>query len=210
VQQPQRQNEGTKDMTDQYPPPGGQPPYQQYGPPPGWQPQPPRKRKHTLRNVLLGIGGAFVLIIVIAAVAGGGNNTSASSNPNTPSAPVVDNSPVPVTTTTPPPAPQYTAGEQQALDAAEGYLSDGQGFSKAGLISQLHSLDGNGFSRHLAEFAVSHVHVNWRDQAVIAAKGYMSDGEGFSYEGLVQQLDSPDGSQFTQAQAEYAAKKVGL
>ncbi len=180
--------------------PGGTPPYQPY--------RPPQKKRHILRNAVLSVLGVIVLLVVIAVATGGGGNEKA------PSAPVVENSPVPVTTITPqpttPPAPQYTTAEQQAIDAAEGYLSDGQGFSKAGLIGQLHSPDGNGFSLHLAEFAVDHVQVSWRHQAVIAAKGYMSDGEGFSYDGLVQQLDSPYGSQFTLAQAEYAAKAVGL
>ena len=77
-------------------------------------------------------------------------------------------------------------------------------------ISQLSSSYGNGFSTSLATYAVDHVTVNWWHQAVIAAKGYMTDGEGFSYQGLVDQLDSPYGSQFTVAQAEYAARKVGL
>jgi Host cell surface-exposed lipoprotein len=107
-------------------------------------------------------------------------------------------------------APSYTEAEQQAITAAQGYLSDGEGFSRAGLISQLSSPDGSGFSAKLATFAADHVTVNWWHQAVISAKGYMSDGEGFSYSGLVDQLDSPDGSQFTYAQAAYAARHVGL
>jgi hypothetical protein len=42
------------------------------------------------------------------------------------------------------------------------------------------------------------------------AKGYMSDGQGFSRQGLIQQMTSADGDQFTEAQAEYAADAVGL
>lgn len=110
----------------------------------------------------------------------------------------------------PPAAPVYTASQQQAVDAAEGYLSDGEGFSRAGLIQQLDSPDGNGFSRHLATFAVDHVQVSWRHQAALAAEGYVSDGEGFSYSGLVQQLESPYGNQFTYSQAVYGAKAAGL
>lgn len=111
-----------------------------------------------------------------------------------------------------PAPPQFTAAQAQALDSALGYLTDGQGFSKAGLISQLHSPYGNGYSMRLARWAVdrlSSAHL-WRQQAVISAKGYMADGQGFSYSSLVQQLDSPYGSQFTYAQAEYAARKAGL
>jgi Host cell surface-exposed lipoprotein len=106
--------------------------------------------------------------------------------------------------------PAYTAAQQQAIDAAENYLTDGQGFSRKGLIQQLHSPDGNGFSRHLAVFAVDHVKVSWDRQAAIAAKAYVSDGQGFSYSGLVQQLESPYGNDFTYAQAVYGAKKAGL
>ena len=47
-------------------------------------------------------------------------------------------------------------------------------------------------------------------QAVIAAKSYMSDGQGFSRAGLIAQLDSPYGGQFTVAQATYAAGQAGL
>ncbi len=114
------------------------------------------------------------------------------------------------TSSAPPAAPHYSAAQEQAIIAAQGYLSDGQGFSRKGLIQQLSSPDGSGFSQHLADFAVDHVRVSWRHQAAIAAKGYVSDGEGFSYAGLVQQLESPYGSDFTQSQAVYGAKAAGL
>jgi hypothetical protein len=103
-----------------------------------------------------------------------------------------------------------TASQQQALDAAQGYLSDGQGFSRAGLISQLTSKYGNGFSTTDATWAVDHSGANWDAQAVTSAKNYMSDGQGFSRSSLIDQLTSPYGSQFTYAQAEYAANQVGL
>jgi hypothetical protein len=109
-----------------------------------------------------------------------------------------------------PAAPQYSISQQQAIDSAESYLSEGQGFSKAGLYQQLHSQYGEGFSARLARFAVNHVRVSWKHQAVLSARGYMQSEPGWSYSGLVQQLDSPDGEQFTAAQAEYAAKAVGL
>jgi len=41
--------------------------------------------------------------------------------------------------------------------------------------------------------------VNWNAQAVKAAKGYIAM-EAFSCSDLIQQLDSPDGDQFTVAQ----------
>jgi hypothetical protein len=103
-----------------------------------------------------------------------------------------------------------TASQQQALDAAQNYLSDGQGFSRAGLIQQLTSQYGNGFSQADATWAVDNSGADWDAQAVISAKNYMSDGQGFSRDSLIAQLDSPYGSQFTYAQAVYAAGQVGL
>lgn len=110
----------------------------------------------------------------------------------------------------PPAAPQYTTAQKQAIDSAESYLNMGSGFSKAGLYHQLHSQYGAGFSAQLAHFAVNHIKVNWFHQAVLSARSYMKTEPGWSYSGLVQQLDSPYGGQFTVAQAEHAARKVGL
>jgi Host cell surface-exposed lipoprotein len=109
------------------------------------------------------------------------------------------------------PPPQYTESQQQAIDAADNYLSDEPGWSQAGLIAQLSSPYGNGFSVADATVAVdSLTSVNWNQQAVIKAQDYMTDEPGWSACGLVQQLDSPYGSQFTQAEAEYAVQQVGL
>ncbi|HEX6450323.1 MAG TPA: hypothetical protein VF060_12785 [Trebonia sp.] len=63
-----------------------QQPYQPYGPPQqGGQPphnpyqqQPPRKKRHRVRNTFLGIGGGVVAIIAIAAIAGSGSHGSTS------------------------------------------------------------------------------------------------------------------------------------
>jgi PASTA domain/Host cell surface-exposed lipoprotein len=109
-----------------------------------------------------------------------------------------------------PPVPAMTASQAQAVISAKGYLSDGQGFSYQGLINQLDSPDGDGFSAADATFAVNSLNVDFNAQAVLAAKGYISDGQGFSHNGLVEQLSSPDGDSFTLAQAEYATAQVGL
>jgi Host cell surface-exposed lipoprotein len=97
-----------------------------------------------------------------------------------------------------------TGSQQQAVDAAQGYLSDGQGFSKQGLLSQLTSSFGDGFSKSDAEFAVRYLNPNWDAQAVDSAEGYLSGGHGFSEQGLLQQLTSSAGEGFTEPQAEYA------
>jgi hypothetical protein len=51
--------------------------------------------------------------------------------------------------------------------------------------------------------------VNWNQEALGAAKEYLNT-EHFSRAGLIQQLASPYGSKFTQAQAVYAVNHVGL
>jgi hypothetical protein len=106
--------------------------------------------------------------------------------------------------------PAGTVSELEALTAAENYLSDGQGFSRQGLIDQLDSSFGNSFSVADATWGVDHSDANWDAQAVDCAKGYMSDGQGFSRQGLIQQMTSAYGNKFTEAQAEYAATAVGL
>lgn len=151
-----------------------------------------------------------MLIVIIAnAVSGGNNNSPASSSTSQPAA-ATNPAPSSSLASPSPAAPQYTVAQQQAIDAAQSYLSEGQGFSYAGLIQQLDSPDGNGFTTADATVAVNSLTVNWNQQAVEAAKGYMQTEPGWSACSLVQQLDSPDGSQFTQAQAEYAVGQVGL
>jgi hypothetical protein len=103
-----------------------------------------------------------------------------------------------------------TASQQQALDSAQSYLSDGTGFSRAGLIGQLSSPYGEKFSVADATWAVDHSGADWDAQAVLSAKSYMSDGSGFSRAGLIDQLTSQYGEKFTLAQATYAANQVGL
>jgi hypothetical protein len=101
-----------------------------------------------------------------------------------------------------------TGSQQQAVDAAESYLSEGQGFSDQGLLQQLTSSAGNGFSESDAEFAINDLNPNWDAQAIDAGNGYLSEGEGFSEQGLLQQLTSSAGDGFTEAQAEYAINSL--
>ena len=65
------------------------------------------------------------------------------------------------------------------------------------------------FSVADATWAVAHSGADWNAQAVMSAKGYMKLG-GFSRAGLIDQLTSPYGEQFTLAQATYAVNQVGL
>ena len=97
---------------------------------------------------------------------------------------------------------------EQALESAQSYLDMG-GFSRAGLIKQLSSQYGDGFSLVLATWAVDHSHANWNQQAVESARRYLQMG-GFSRDGLIEQLTSSYGDGFTYEQAVYAVNKVGL
>jgi hypothetical protein len=188
---------------------------------------PAPKKRHIVRNLAIGATGILAVIIVLAATLG----SSPSGKPAPYHTPNVS---IPAQATTAPEqvftdstggkcvasqvvnnycpgdAPQYTPAQQQAIEAAQNYLSMGTGFSQAGLLQQLTSSYGNGFSQADAQFAIAHVSVDWNQQAAIAARGYMNLGTGFSYQGLVDQLDSPYGGQFTLAQAQYGAQSVGL
>ena len=187
--------------------PGGTPPN-----------QPPQKKRHILRAVVLSVLGIVALIVVIAVATGGG------SKPGTPAAvSVTDPNGMTCTTTTvqlngycpgdspattpaatTPAAPQYTVSQQSAIQDAESYLQAEPGFSKLGLIGQL---EFDKFSYADARFAVSHITVSWYAQAAADARNYMQDEGGFSYGSLVQQLEF---DKFTPAQAQYGAKAAGL
>ena len=82
-----------------------------------------------------------------------------------------------------------------------------QAFSRVGLIKQLSSKWGEGYSKANATWAVNHVKVNWDEQAYKAAKQYL-DSSPFSRSGLIQQLASSAGEGFTHAQAVYGANKA--
>jgi hypothetical protein len=101
-----------------------------------------------------------------------------------------------------------TKSQEQAVGSAQDYL-EFSGFSKAGLIDQLSSKAGDGFTKADATFAVNHITVNWNEQAVRSAKDYLSFSH-FSRAGLIEQLSSKAGDGYTKAQATYAAGHVGL
>jgi hypothetical protein len=101
-----------------------------------------------------------------------------------------------------------TAGQKNALESAQQYLSI-SAFSRNGLIQQLSSAAGDGYSLADATYAGDHVGANWDAEAAQAAKQYLSISS-FSYNGLVQQLSSSAGDGYTLAQAEYGAHAAGL
>lgn len=103
-----------------------------------------------------------------------------------------------------------TAAQQQAVTAAQNYLDLGSGFSYTSLLKQLTSQYGSGFGQADATFAISYLHPDWDAQAVMAAKGYIQLGTGFSRASLIDQLTSQYGNGFTYSQAVHGADAVGL
>lgn len=106
------------------------------------------------------------------------------------------------------PKAELSAGRKNAIRSARSYL-DLSGFSRAGLIQQLTSKAGEGFSRADATYAADHVGADWNAEAVESAKAYL-DLSGFSRAGLIAQLTSKAGDRYTKDQAEHAADEVGL
>jgi hypothetical protein len=110
---------------------------------------------------------------------------------------------------TAPPAPVETPGQANARRSAQQYLSLGNGFSRAGLIQQLSSSAGEGFSLEDATYGVDATHTDWNAQACLSAKAYLKL-EPFSHAGLVEQLSSDAGDQYTPDEAEYGVTCAGL
>lgn len=105
-----------------------------------------------------------------------------------------------------------TLSQQNAYSQAKNYL-DFMPFSRAGLIGQLTSEYGGQFPPADAEFAVARLEaeggVDWNAEAVEAAQSYQKFSP-MSRQGLIDQLTSEYGSQFTLDQATYAVNTLGL
>ena len=159
---------------------------------------------------------ALILLVLLAAcgstrpAAGPASATAQAPASSAPAAPATPQALPASTTAAAPAAPVMPAAEQQAVTAAQGYLNLGSGFSAESLLKQLTSSYGDGFAQSDAQFAINYLQPDWDAQAVLAAKGYLSLDTGFSRSSLIQQLTSSYGDGFTEAQAEYAASKVGL
>jgi hypothetical protein len=100
-----------------------------------------------------------------------------------------------------------TGPQRNAVKSAESYLKIG-GFSRDGLIEQLSSSSGSGYSLSDATYAVDSLNVNWNQEAVESANSYLRVS-GFSCQGLIDQLSSKSGSKFTISQATYGAQQAG-
>ena len=98
----------------------------------------------TFAPKVVGAVGGQLLTVAAAAPA----SSAPAAAPTTPAAAAPTQAP------TTPAAPAMTASQQQAVDAAQSYLSMGQGFSQYSLTQQLTSSYGSGFSQADAQFAI--------------------------------------------------------
>lgn len=105
-----------------------------------------------------------------------------------------------------------TLSQQNAYRQSKNYL-DNLPFSRAGLLGQLTSEYGGQFSAEDAEFGVARIEaeggVDWFAEAVEAAQQYQ-ESIPMSRQGLIDQLTSQYGSQFTVEQATHAVDTLGL
>jgi hypothetical protein len=169
-----------------------------------------KKKRYWIPGVLV------ALLIVGSAVGSGGGSTDKKDEPvasatsdqssDATDADVKTEKPKPTKTTKE--APKLTSGQENALAAAENYLSIAA-FSRNGLIRQSSSDAADGYSKADATYAADHVKVNYKEQAAKAAKNYLEISP-FSRSGMIQQLTSDAGDGYTREQAEYGADKAGL
>lgn len=100
-----------------------------------------------------------------------------------------------------------TAPQKNAVRSAQQYLSM-MGFSRDGLIQQLSSDAGEGYSVSDATAAVDSLSVDWNENAEKSARQYL-DMSGFSCKGLIEQLSSSAGEKYSVDQATYGASQAG-
>jgi len=100
-----------------------------------------------------------------------------------------------------------TAPQNNAVRSAEQYLRM-TGFSRDGLIQQLSSDAGEGYSVSDATAAVDSLSVDWNENAAKSARQYLSMS-GFSCKGLIEQLSSSAGEKYTVDQATFGARQAG-
>lgn len=156
------------------------------------------------------------LVLVVFVLLGGfiwfmaSNGGSEPATFAAPSQSEVSRSPVatPALTDAPMQTPGLTVAQSNAVRSAKQYLGI-QGFSRAGLIHQLSSNVGDGYTVADATVAVDSLNIDWNKQAARSAQQYLSI-QGFSCRGLIQQLSSPVGDGYTVSQATYGAQQAGL
>ena len=104
-------------------------------------------------------------------------------------------------------AQSLTGPQKNAVRSANNYLNM-TGFSRDGLIDQLSSPYGDGYSVADATAAVDSLSADWNRHAVRSARNYLSM-MGFSCSGLIEQLSSSYGDKYTRDQATFGAQQAG-
>jgi hypothetical protein len=174
-------------------------------------PPAPKKKSSFARKVTFGIIGLFILVVAISSLGSTPTKVPAIQESAAPvqesAAPEPSEAPEP-TTAPEVVEPVFTVSQENAIESANGYL-DYAAFSESGLIEQLSSEYGEGFSKADAVFAVNHIDVNWNEQAAKSAQSYLDFGS-FSRQGLIEQLESEYGEGFTHSQAVYGVNQTGL
>ena len=107
-----------------------------------------------------------------------------------------------------PTAKPVSAEQQNAIRSARSYLGT-SAFSRKGLIEQLSSDAGDGYSEEAATHAVDSLDIDFNEQAIKSAKNYLKFS-AFSRKGLIEQLSSDSGGGFTHSEATYGVSEAGL
>jgi hypothetical protein len=178
--------------------------------------EPKAKRAWYVKKRFLIPGGVVAFFIAIAALSGGGDDATVPASATSPSSSTsskasTDAKAAPSASSAAPKpaapkAPALTSGQKNALRSAENYISL-MSMSKAGLIQQLSSPAGDGYSKADATYAANHVKADWNAEAVEAANNYM-EIMPMSRTALIKQLSSSAGDKFTKAEATKAADAV--
>ncbi|MDY5840484.1 MAG: Ltp family lipoprotein [Corynebacterium camporealensis] len=92
--------------------------------------------------------------------------------------------------------------QDAALAKAESYMSYSN-FSKEGLLRQLHSEHGEGFSDEAARYAVDTIDIDWNEKAVASANAHTKNSD-ISRAGLEHLLTSDRGLAFTEEETQFA------
>jgi hypothetical protein len=151
------------------------------------------------KKVLIGSAVVFTVVVALSPRAADTQPTSAAVAPTaTPEAAAPSGAP----------APEPAPAQQNALRSAENYLR-WNAFSRQGLIDQLSSEYGSGYSVEDAAWAADNIGVDWNEQAVRSANSYL-ELSSFSRQALIEQLSSEHGSKYTLEQATHAVNTLGL
>ncbi len=151
----------------------------------------------------IALAAIFTIVVISQATGGGDTATPAADKPaaSQPAEKVQPKAEEPVKE-----APKLTAAQENAVESAQNYL-DTLPFSRKGLIEQLSSDAGAGFSVKDATFAADHINANWNDEAAEAAESYL-DTLPFSRKGLIEQLSSDAGAGFSVKEATLAVDQL--